>query len=67
MKCPQLLLPFFVLMLTPAAAHAISAQIECEATYRAWSLDPKMKDYLRTHTCVLKVACKNSKDQLKSN
>lgn len=53
MKRPQLLLlPLFILMLTPAAAYAINAQIECEATYRAWSLDPKMKDYLRTHTCV---------------
>ena len=53
MKRPYLiLLPVFVLTLAPAAAHAINAQIECDATYQAWSIDPKMKDYLRTHTCV---------------
>ncbi|MHB8057523.1 MAG: hypothetical protein ACYDHC_06475 [Desulfuromonadaceae bacterium] len=53
MKRPDfLLLPAFILMLTPAAAHAINAQTDCDATYRAWSIDPKMKEYLRTHTCV---------------
>ncbi|MHB8120802.1 MAG: hypothetical protein ACYDG4_01505 [Desulfuromonadaceae bacterium] len=53
MKRPHLLLlPAFVLMLAPAAAHAINAQVECDATYRAWSIDPQMKEYLRTHTCV---------------
>lgn len=34
------------------AAQAQGPQIECDATYRAWSIDPQMKDYLKTHTCV---------------
>lgn len=40
------------LLVAPAAAQALNPQIECDATYRAWSIDPQMKDYLKTHTCV---------------